>query len=359
MNKSHLLKNLSTFRAIAASVVIISHIERFKHRNNIENWYDSPFLKNTGGHIAVVLFFALSGFLITYLLLKEKNQTASVSLKKFYFRRILRVWPLYFLILTLTYFLLDYPITTTTLVMTLTLIPNIADGMMMRFEPCPPLWSIGVEEQFYLTWPWIIKYSKYVSWIILAVFIIITALPFIVLPKLTSTNSTTESIEMWTRLFENLKFNCMAAGAFFAVLLHQKSKVIDLLNRYKIIAFTFVILPFYCWFTGINFTYCTDEIYSVLFSLSIVIACSSNHIPTLDYKPFAFLGTISYGLYMYHWIILEFIFKWNFIPQENAILYNLLLYGISFICSILFAWLSYRFIEKPFLNIKNRYSVVK
>ena len=353
------LKNLTTFRAIAAFVVIISHIERFKHRNQVANWYAFPFLKNTGGHIAVVLFFALSGFLITYLLLKERDHTKTVHIKYFYIRRILRVWPLYFLILFATYYFLDYPITTTTLMMTLTFIPNIADSMMMRFEPCPPLWSIGVEEQFYLTWPWLMKYSNYAIWIILIVFIVITALPFIVLPQLIKIDAPAETLEFFTRLFEKLKFNCMAAGAIFAVLLNQQSKIITFLNRYRVLAVSLVILPFFCWFYGIIFAYCTDEIYAVFFSISIVIACSSVQIPNLDIKPFKFLGNISYGLYMYHWIVLEFIFKWKFIPTNSMLIYNVCLYGTTIGFTVLLAWISFKFIEHPFLNFKNRYTLIQ
>ncbi len=358
MRTTHHLKNLTTFRAIAAFVVIISHIERFKHRNQVSNWYDFPFLKNTGGHIAVVLFFALSGFLITYLLLKEREQTKTVNIKHFYIRRILRVWPLYFLILFATYFLLDYPITTTTLMMTLTFLPNIADGMMMRFEPCPPLWSIGVEEQFYLTWPLLIKYKKYAIWIIFMVFIVITALPFIVFPLLIKNEVSAETLEMWTRLFENLKFNCMASGAIFAILLHQQSKIITFLNRFRLLSILLVLLPFGCWFYGLSFTYCTDEIYAVFFSISFLVASSSVQIPNLDIKPVVFLGNISYGLYLFHWIVLEFIFKWNFIPKESELIYNVCLYGLTVGVTIVLAWVSYRYFEQQFLRLKNRYTLI-
>jgi peptidoglycan/LPS O-acetylase OafA/YrhL len=352
------LKNLTTFRAVAACAVIVSHIERFKFRNEISSWYQTAFFKNTGGHIGVILFFALSGFLITYLLLNEKQQQNTVSIPKFYMRRILRVWPLYFFILFLSYFCLDYPISTTTLVMTLTFIPNIADGMAMRFEPCPPLWSLGVEEQFYLTWPFLIKYSKHLWWIILSIFILITALPFYVLPELVARKCTPEFITMWTSLFENLKFNCMASGALFAVLLHQKPTYIQKLTNLPIIPYLLILTPFYLWFTGVNFTYCTDEIYSVLFSISIILVCTHPKM-NIDSKITVFLGTISFGLYLFHWIILEFIFKWNFIPKHSQLLYNTILYSFTFGTTILISYLSYNYYERPFLHWKKKFTVLK
>jgi peptidoglycan/LPS O-acetylase OafA/YrhL len=79
-------RNLDTFRAIAALIVVIHHIELFKL------WRDIPDIDNyiPSGHIAVVLFFVLSGFLITYLLIKEKESHENISFKKFYLRRIFR-----------------------------------------------------------------------------------------------------------------------------------------------------------------------------------------------------------------------------------------------------------------------------
>ena len=359
MKTSIHLKNLTTFRAIAAFVVIISHIERFKHRNQVANWYDFPFLKNTGGHTAVVMFFALSGFLITYLLLQEKKQTTNVSLRKFYLRRILRVWPLYFLILLSSYLLLDYKISFTTLVLSLTFLPNIADGLMIRFEPCPPLWSLGVEEQFYLTWPLLIKYSNHAKWIVGLIFLVFTLIPFIIIPKLESLKFTIENINIVKQLLLNLKFNCLASGAFFAILLHQKSKIILFFNQNKMVAYVCFLLPFCLWFSSVKFAYCSDEIYSVLFSIAIAIGCSSTHIPNLDIKPFEFLGGISYGLYMFHYLILEFIFRWNFIPKENLLIYNVSLYGLTVGVTILFAWVSFNYIERPFLSLKKRYNLIQ
>src|SRR5665213_2193987 len=156
---SHLhLKGLNTYRAIGALTVIIGHIELFKLNNGLDNGLKLPFFKYTGGHIGVILFFALSGFLITLLLLRERETYNTISLKKFYLRRIFRVWPLYYLIIFLSWFLTDYSPSQSTLLLCLTIFPNIANAFNIGWAASPHIWSIGVEEQFYLGWPHIIKH---------------------------------------------------------------------------------------------------------------------------------------------------------------------------------------------------------
>ena len=98
MSKIH-FKGLNTYRAIAALLVVVGHIEMFKSKHGLAHYLNEPYFYYTGGHIGVVLFFALSGFLISYLLLKERSEKKEISLKNFYMRRILRVWPVYFLVL--------------------------------------------------------------------------------------------------------------------------------------------------------------------------------------------------------------------------------------------------------------------
>lgn len=92
------IKNLDTFRAIAAIVVMIGHIELFRQNN----WGDSLFNMVPSGHTGVMMFFVISGFLITFLLTKEKEKYGTMSLKDFYLRRVLRIYPLYYLILLLS-----------------------------------------------------------------------------------------------------------------------------------------------------------------------------------------------------------------------------------------------------------------
>ena len=86
--------NLNSLRFVAASLVIIHHVESRKHFFKLDNLYQIDFFEIIG-KLGVVLFFVLSGFLITSLLLQEYEEKNSISFKKFYMRRILRIWPLY------------------------------------------------------------------------------------------------------------------------------------------------------------------------------------------------------------------------------------------------------------------------
>ncbi len=98
---------LNALRFIAASAVIITHIELLKGFFGLKSFWQNPLLYNLGG-LGVYFFFVLSGFLITYLLLKEKTVLNDIKIKNFYIRRILRIWPLYFFILILGLFVLTF-----------------------------------------------------------------------------------------------------------------------------------------------------------------------------------------------------------------------------------------------------------
>ena len=162
--------NLNGIRFIAAFVVIIHHIEQFKNLLGYENYWLNPTIQLIGP-LGVILFFVLSGFLITYLLLIEEKQTKTISIKSFYMRRILRIWPLYYLIIVISFLIVSrisffdlgewssliFNNFSIKFVFFLLFLPNIA---LMAFPPIPyasQTWSVGVEEQFYLIWPILIK----------------------------------------------------------------------------------------------------------------------------------------------------------------------------------------------------------
>src|SRR5579863_968679 len=87
-------KGLNGVRAIAALIVLVCHIDQFSRLFNVQK---IGFYEHGMASYAVDMFFVLSGYLITYLLFAEKEKTGTIRLKKFYLRRILRIWPLYYL----------------------------------------------------------------------------------------------------------------------------------------------------------------------------------------------------------------------------------------------------------------------
>ena len=140
------------------------------------------------GSYGVTLFFALSAFLITSLLIEEKNQFGTVHVREFYLRRVLRIWPLYFLILFLGIvlshvrggaFVIDGP----KVFPFLTFTGNFAMSKH-DFQPYPYialLWSVCVEEQFYLVWPHVVKYLNRALLTLFAALIIAGGITFRVL----------------------------------------------------------------------------------------------------------------------------------------------------------------------------------
>lgn len=130
--KTFYLKNLDPLRAIAAISVIIGHIEQIKSNENITSFSNIPFFTETSGRLGVILFFVLSGFLITILLLKEKEKYSIINIKNFYIRRFFRILPLYYLILLIGIFILNYNYTNLSLYMCLLVMPNIAHSSSSR-----------------------------------------------------------------------------------------------------------------------------------------------------------------------------------------------------------------------------------
>ena len=102
----------------------------------------------------------------------------------------------------------------------------------------------------------------------------------------------------------------MAVGGIIAVIYKEKKLIIILLNRNTIISYLLVVLPFILWGNGFYTNYFMDELYSILFATSILIITTNFRIINIDNFITSFFGKISYGIYMYHWIILEMLFKY-------------------------------------------------
>ena len=367
-NQKIYFPNLNGLRFIAAFLVIIHHIEQFKSISNFENYWDTvPFI-GIIGKLGVILFFVLSGFLITYLLLTEEQSFKKISIGKFYVRRILRIWPLYFFIILLAFLILPNidlfvlpnfgkDVIYTNLFLKLFLyaifFPNLVLSLLGIVPYASHTWSIGTEEQFYLVWPVLIKYFKKYR-LGLMFFIIIFYLGF----RFFLATNYSEVIpykNVISAFWSTFNIDCMAIGGIFAILQFQKSKLLKLLKNnflfYFIIIFTIFLMV-----KGVYIPKFHYEFYSVLFGIIILNFATNDKIKiSLENKAFNYLGNISYGLYMYHPVgIVLALFIGNYINLQT----NWFIYPLSFALTIFLAVISYKYFETFFLKFKDKFSNV-
>lgn len=327
------------------------------------------------GGIGVYFFFVLSGFLITFLLLEEKNITSTISIRNFYIRRILRIWPLYYLILLIGFFLLPnfteikinyldsqfqanfYKM----LFLYMLMLPNVSMALYGHVPHIGHLWTIGVEEQFYILWPLIIKRIKTRSLLIFFILflgiIVLVKSAFLII-YINYKNSYLVPIKEFLAAF---KIECMTIGAIGAYLYWSKNKILKLVYHPMIHILSWIIIPVLIFFTPSGLQDGNHLIYSLAF-ITIILNVSTNkksflklELPILNH-----LGKISYGIYMYHFMIIPIIIytlRKNNI-YINSLQGNILLYTFTFIFSILIANLSYNYFENIFLSFKKKFTII-
>lgn len=343
------LKGLNGLRAIAATCVVISHI--------LLQGFQFKYLWPTMiGSYAVTIFFTLSGFLITLLLLKEKERT-TISVRKFYIRRILRIWPLYFAFLFLV-IIIVYLETPERLPGSLPYyflfaanIPYILDATIPHLSN---YWSLGAEEQFYLFWPWVIKKFKNsfkTILIFIMVLFILKAVAYIISLKYKTV--------IPALILDYTRFECMAIGGLGAYLYLKKNKILLWLTANK---FTEILCWLYLCFAaaGRHFWFVNHDAVSLV-TLSLVINFNSGKEPLirLENKVFNFLGRISYGIYIIHPLVIYPLKKWLPRPGLAVAWESAFFFFGSLLITVFFAWLSYEFFEKRFLLLKEKFAVIK
>ncbi len=357
--KTFHLPGLNGIRAIAALIVIISHINQF---SDMLGLHHLAWLNNGIAGYGVVLFFVLSGYLITYLLLLEKDKYNDIDLLNFYKRRILRIWPIYYLIIIITIILvlfgvivaIDKDLVSITLFYSL-FMPNVGYGLGLGLITITPLWSVGVEEQFYAFWPLFLRKVKSVLLFLFSVMFVFLLVKFCF------------------RFFENgivykiirmTDFSCMAIGGLGAYIVHHKLKVLNIIYHpiiqfimWGLFTYSIFVKPLYL-FEVIN-----HELNSFIY-IMIIINVSSNKktIISLENKLLNFLGRISYGLYVYHMLVIFLIHKFfqNLsINISQSIFTYIAVYSIVLILTVTLANFSYKYFESYFLGLKTKFSKIK
>lgn len=341
--------NLNSLRLVAAVCVLIFHIEQIRAGAGLPNIFGHPLLNNLGPK-AVKFFFVLSGFLITYLLLKEHQNAGKIDLRKFYIRRILRIWPLYFLTVAIAFFVIpnafvlhDGAVAAAQTAMKehfwpalgyyVMFLPNLA---LVTLPPVPGgihCWSLGVEEQFYLLWPQLLRLSIRNP---ITLFLGVILIKGFTLQQL-------ESIPQLASAFEFMKdffIEAMAIGAVAALFVFQKPRL-----NLKFACLTVFFLG-----ATISMNYWFGKLVTLIIFAAIVVAATKLRVLS---KTLEGLGNYSYGIYMLHPPVLIFLLWLSEQGVEiNYFMYYLTAFFLTFALSIA----SYRFIEAPTLRLKKHFS---
>tara|TARA_B110000037_G_scaffold97819_1_gene114692 strand:+ start:192 stop:2189 length:1998 start_codon:yes stop_codon:yes gene_type:complete len=338
-------------RAIAVCAVILYHaqITIFGHQ---------PF---KGGFIGVDIFFVISGYLITSIILKELVTTGSFSFKHFYERRIRRILPaLLFVMLASLPFAWMYLLPSSFIDFSKSILYSLGFSSNFYFhysgqeygaesgllKPFLHTWSLSVEEQFYILFPVVLlitfKYfRKYLVHILILGFIVSLGLA-----DWSSRNYPSASFYfLHTRMWELLAGSILA---YFEIIKGYKNKN-QILNLLLPTIGLILIVHSIIFFDNDIF-HPSFYTLSPIIGVCLIIWSSNNNefiTKVLSTKLFVGIGLISYSLYLWHYPIFAFIKITGLVM--GSIIGKLLLIPILLICSII----SYYFVEKPFRNKKN------
>ncbi|HEX2122107.1 MAG TPA: acyltransferase [Thermoanaerobaculia bacterium] len=360
---------LNGLRFFAAMAVAVSHVELMKQYHGLPSGYDDPALYELG-RLAVTLFFVLSGYLITYLLLVEKQVTGTIDVRGFYVRRMLRIWPLYFLVVLLSFLLfprlgiMEIPKytaaigehVTITLPLFLLFLPQAA---LSVFDPVPfaePAWSIGVEEQFYLLWPLLLKKFRRLVPVAIVVGLLVVAARYGALFAAQASVGDPAALQFWNRAINYFYFTrmeCMAIGALFAwIVFAKKRALLDFLHNRFVQAVVYAITA-YLLVTDNGKPIFSYGWYSVCFGVLILnVSTNERTLIALRAPLFEFLGRISFSIYMFHEVAIQLTLK------TLGASSNVVLYSVSLVLTLAMASAVYVWYERPFLRLKSRYAVI-
>ncbi len=326
---------------------------------------------SVNGYLGVNFFFVLSGFLITYLLLKEKETRGQVDVRSFYIRRILRIWPLFYLIVFFGFFV--FPWLGRHLGATVTGKANLWSYLLFwnnfdLIENGPAgipiltlLWSIAIEEQFYLCWPLIIRFTPQRFYKLVFLAIITASIVFRAL------HVGDARIYGWHTLAVISDMAMGGLGAYYAFTTPSFLSTLKNLSRWSISG---IYLLAGSVFFGRQYIFTTPALQVierlVISGIFLMIILEQNFAGNSLFKMSSFpratkLGQYTYGLYCYHIIA---------ITATSAILKRLgwdreawqvvfLATPLALAMAIGIATASYNLFEKRLLKLKARFAYVR
>jgi peptidoglycan/LPS O-acetylase OafA/YrhL len=330
----------------------------------------APTFSNANG-FGLSLFFLLSAFLITELLQREKDLSGSIRMRDFYIRRCLRIWPLYYGFMAFSAVLgFVYPSHAAPIWYLCSYLLMVGNCYIAQHgfpdSPSNFLWSISVEEQFYLFWPMLNRYSSRRGLTVVAGCIVpgAAAVTFFL------ARDGASKLAIWSNTF--VQFQMFGLGTLLS--LHLSGK----LPRWPLSVRAMLFLSgFGLWLAAARWTavfpgaahassgavailmgYISAGVGCVLIFLA-VYGLPAKRVP----KRLIYFGKISYGLYVFHEVSLDAA-AWllNKFPQtataSHHTRFGIAHLALGFVISTLAAACSYQFFERPFLRLKDHFAVV-
>jgi peptidoglycan/LPS O-acetylase OafA/YrhL len=353
---------LDVLRFFAFFLVFLSHTvpgdEGFWGQTPVAGAADWIVGLAAGGAFGVDLFFALSSFLITTLLLREREAGGAVDVTAFYMRRILRIWPLYFLFLLVVTPLMSHVLADESMPLKYTLAFLLLAGNWAcvlwgyPHSVAGPLWSVSMEEQFYLVWPWIVR-----KWPVnlLAVALVLLAVSFVTRFYLVMEGAVHPQI--WCNTLARL--DPIACGALLAVIARRREIALSGVARMALLLLAIAVLTIagrYGDFTGVRSLITFPAVTAACVALILAtlgLPMRSARAPAL--RALVYLGRISYGLYIFHFMfVMLFDVADTRDPADRVI-------GIvgTLVATIAAAAVSYHLLERTFLQHKERFAHVQ
>lgn len=361
---------LDTTRFIAFIPVFLTHCF-ITSNENIKNayWFKQITHFLDVGLLGLDYFFVLSSFLITRLIIEERQQFKQFSFKLFFARRSLRIWPLYFLMVAIGFASYYAGLVSTELppilnFLSFTLNFYIAKNGYDFLFFLVFLWSISVEEQFYIFWGVLLSIASKISAQLFKYMIPTVALSLIILSLWYRYTHLHNELKLYFHTFSvAANFGMGILLAYLSVYTQWFVSLFKIMSKTSILLLLLLIIVSVANYTLVfvhPLTVLFERMYfSFLFAISIAVMCYSSYIPYFQkvFNPFTYFGKIALGLYFYHGIVITFFSKAMMSypiankPWQVMFLNPLLM----LILSILLASLSYNYFEKPILAYKNKF----
>ncbi|RKS13293.1 acyltransferase [Flavobacterium sp. 120] len=353
------IKSLDGIRAVSIVMVLLGH-----GKETIDPKYTDNFIFNviSNSSLGVMIFFVISGYLITSLLLKEKEVHGKISIKNFYIRRIFRIFPIFYLYIITILILKNIGYHSIFTDYSTVLFAGLYLWNYKHFFQIPETngnwffghtWSLSLEEQFYLIWPFLfsrfnINNLKKVTIGIILISPFLGLITYFILP-----NSRGQIGMMLPTGSGTIFMGCL--GAILEKEIDFKKKLISLLNNKALVflgfLFVFIINPFLSNKFGGGYSILFGNSLNsaiIMFLIFYCIYVTSLVSTFLNKKLLVKIGLISYSLYIWQQLFLTDLIN---LPINR--------FPINLVMCFVVAIISYHFIEKPINNLKTRFKLIK